>query len=140
MVARQPVASAHCGVLAFWDVPEIALRLADVARGCRGRVRYGCGARLPIRPVSLSGGDYVHAFHDWLGLAEQGDPAAEAGIGFLFHKGLGVAQEDVEAAPRIALARTISSAGPVRQDKKPVSLHVTLVCEHAVLRKATAIE
>lgn len=35
---------------------------------------------------------------DWLGLAEQGDPAAQAGIGFLFHKGLGVVQDDAEAA------------------------------------------
>jgi TPR repeat protein len=43
-------------------------------------------------------GDYVRAFHDWFGLAEQGDPAAEAGIGFLLHKGLGVAQDDAEAA------------------------------------------
>ncbi len=43
-------------------------------------------------------GDYTRAFHDWFGLAEQGDPAAEAGIGFLFHKGLGVTQDDAEAA------------------------------------------
>ena len=43
-------------------------------------------------------GDYARAFHDWSALAEQGDPAAEAGIGFLFHKGLGVAQDDAEAA------------------------------------------
>lgn len=43
-------------------------------------------------------GDYPRAFHDWFGLAEQGDPAAEAGIGFLFHKGLGVMQDDAEAA------------------------------------------
>src|SRR5262249_22311518 len=43
-------------------------------------------------------GDYTRALHDWLGLAEQGDPAAEAGIGFLFHKGLGVTQDDAEAA------------------------------------------
>ena len=43
-------------------------------------------------------GDYTRAFHDWLGLAEQGDPAAETGIGFLFHKGLGVTQDDAEAA------------------------------------------
>src|SRR3954462_15335477 len=43
-------------------------------------------------------GDYTRAFHDWLGLAEQGDPAAETGIGFLFHKGLGVIQDDAEAA------------------------------------------
>jgi TPR repeat protein len=43
-------------------------------------------------------GDYPRAFHDWFGLAEHGDPAAEAGIGFLFHKGLGVMQDDAEAA------------------------------------------
>src|SRR5262249_45555874 len=43
-------------------------------------------------------GDYTGAMRDWLGLAEQDDPAAEAGIGFLFHKGLGVMQDDAEAA------------------------------------------
>jgi uncharacterized protein len=43
-------------------------------------------------------GDFARAFHDWLGLAEKGDPAAEAGVGFLLHKGLGVAQDDAEAA------------------------------------------
>ena len=47
---------------------------------------------------AYNGGDYARAFRDWLGLAEQGDPAAEAGIGFLFHKGLGVTQDDAEAA------------------------------------------
>ena len=47
---------------------------------------------------AYNSGDYARAFHDWLGLAEQGDPAAEAGIGFLFHKGLGVTQDDAEAA------------------------------------------
>lgn len=43
-------------------------------------------------------GDYTRAFHDWFDLAEQGDAKAEAGIGFLFHKGLGVARDDAEAA------------------------------------------
>ena len=43
-------------------------------------------------------GDYVTAFGDWYPLAEHGDAAAQAGLGFLFHKGLGVAQDDVEAA------------------------------------------
>jgi hypothetical protein len=43
-------------------------------------------------------GDYIRAFHDWVGLAEQGDAKAQAGIGFLFHKGLGVSQDDAEAA------------------------------------------
>jgi TPR repeat protein len=48
--------------------------------------------------TAYNSGDYPRAFHDWLGLAERGDPAAEAGIGFLFHKGLGVTQDDTEAA------------------------------------------
>jgi hypothetical protein len=47
---------------------------------------------------AYNSGDYTQAFRDWLGPAEQGDPAAEAGIGFLFHKGLGVVQDDAEAA------------------------------------------
>jgi len=43
-------------------------------------------------------GDYIGAFRDWYPLAEHGDARAQAGLGFLFHKGLGVAQDDVEAA------------------------------------------
>jgi TPR repeat protein len=43
-------------------------------------------------------GDYITAFRDWYTLAERGDASAEAGLGFLFHKGLGVAQDDIEAA------------------------------------------
>jgi uncharacterized protein len=43
-------------------------------------------------------GDYVTAFRDWYSLAESGDASAQAGLGFLFHKGLGVTQDDVEAA------------------------------------------
>jgi hypothetical protein len=43
-------------------------------------------------------GDYITAFRDWYPLAEYGDAAAQAGLGFLFHKGLGVTQDDVEAA------------------------------------------
>jgi TPR repeat protein len=47
---------------------------------------------------AYNNGDYTRAFGEWLGPAERGDPAAEAGIGFLFHKGLGVTQDDAEAA------------------------------------------
>jgi len=43
-------------------------------------------------------GDYIAAFRDWYALAEQGDASAEAGVGFLYHKGLGVVQDDIEAA------------------------------------------
>jgi len=47
---------------------------------------------------AYNSGDYTRAFRDWLGLAERGDAAAETGIGFLFHKGLGVTQDDAEAS------------------------------------------
>src|SRR5215467_16143194 len=43
-------------------------------------------------------GDYITAFRDWYPLAEHGDAPAQAGLGFLFHKGLGVIQDDTEAA------------------------------------------
>jgi len=43
-------------------------------------------------------GDYITAFRDWRPLAEHGDAVAQAGLGFLFHKGLGVIQDDIEAA------------------------------------------
>jgi uncharacterized protein len=47
---------------------------------------------------AYNSGDYTRAFREWLTPAEHGDPAAQAGIGFLFHKGLGVVQDDAEAA------------------------------------------
>ena len=34
-------------------------------------------------------GDYITAFRDWYPLAEHGDARAQAGLGFLFHKGSG---------------------------------------------------
>jgi uncharacterized protein len=43
-------------------------------------------------------GDYITAFRDWYPLAEHGDAPSQAGLGFLFHKGLGVTQDDIEAA------------------------------------------
>jgi hypothetical protein len=61
-------------------------------------------ARLAVADDFRSGlsaynrGDYVTAFRNWHVLAEQGDAPAQAGLGFLFHKGLGVIQDDVEAA------------------------------------------
>jgi uncharacterized protein len=53
---------------------------------------------------AYNSGDYVGAFRDWLPLAERGDAPAQAGLGFLFHKGLGVFRDDVEAASWFARA------------------------------------
>ena len=47
---------------------------------------------------AYNSGDYITAFRDWYPLAEHGNAPAQAGLGFLFHKGLGVAQDNIEAA------------------------------------------
>jgi uncharacterized protein len=80
----------RCRLLAGW-VSFVVVALMPACGGAATQdFRSGLSA--------YNGGDYARAFHDWLGLAEQGEPAAEAGIGFLFHKGLGVTQDDAEAA------------------------------------------
>lgn len=43
-------------------------------------------------------GDYVIAFRTWHRLAEEGDAKAQAGLGFLFYRGLGVHANAREAA------------------------------------------
>ena len=43
-------------------------------------------------------GDYVAALRLWRPLAESGEPRAQAGIGFMYHRGLGVGVDDGEAA------------------------------------------
>ena len=43
-------------------------------------------------------GDWATAFKFWSSLAERGEPRSEAGIGFMYHRGLGVAVDDREAA------------------------------------------
>src|SRR6266566_9551408 len=43
-------------------------------------------------------GDYASALKLWRPLAERGEPRSEAGIGFMYHRGLGVAVDDREAA------------------------------------------
>jgi len=77
---------------------------------CRSALRAGVAAAALLLLAAAPGGDfraglsaynsgdYVTAMRDWLPLAERGDAPAQAGIGFLFHKGLGVAQDDAEAA------------------------------------------
>jgi TPR repeat protein len=43
-------------------------------------------------------GDYAAALGLWRPLAEGDDPRSEAGIGFMYHRGLGVAVDDTQAA------------------------------------------
>ena len=43
-------------------------------------------------------GDYAAAYRLWLPLAEQSEPRAEAGVGFMLFRGLGVALDDRAAA------------------------------------------
>ena len=43
-------------------------------------------------------GDYASALRLWRPLADGDDPRSEAGIGFMYHRGLGVAVDDGQAA------------------------------------------
>ncbi len=43
-------------------------------------------------------GDYATALQFWRPLAQRGEPRSQAGIGFMYHRGLGVAVDDGKAA------------------------------------------
>jgi hypothetical protein len=43
-------------------------------------------------------GDFDAAMLAWMPLAERGDPPAQAGVGFLFMRGLGTGEDDAQAA------------------------------------------
>lgn len=63
--------------------------------------------------ASFNRGDYAGALHDWLPLAERGDPRAENWVGLLYHNGFGVAQDDAAA---VAWYRQAAARGyPVAQ-------------------------
>jgi TPR repeat protein len=47
---------------------------------------------------AFNNGDYTTALRLWRALAERDEPRSEAGIGFMYHRGLGVAVDDREAA------------------------------------------
>jgi TPR repeat protein len=47
---------------------------------------------------AYNSGDYAKAMKIWLPLAQNGDTASQAGIGFMFHKGLGVTMDNGKAA------------------------------------------
>ena len=49
-------------------------------------------------------GDYETALKEWRPLAERGNEAAQANLGFMYAKGQGVPQDYQEAAKRIRLA------------------------------------
>ena len=42
-------------------------------------------------------GDYARAFKAWQPLAEQGDARAQYNLGLMYHKGLGISQDDITA-------------------------------------------
>jgi TPR repeat protein len=48
--------------------------------------------------TAFNTGDYPTALRLWRPLAERDDPRSEAGLGFMYHRGLGVAVDDGEAA------------------------------------------
>ena len=48
--------------------------------------------------VAYNSGDYATALRIWRPLAERAEPRSEAGLGFMYYRGLGVAADDREAA------------------------------------------
>jgi len=59
---------------------------------------------LALGQAAVRRGDYMEAFAHWTLLAEQGDPAARAGLGTLYASGQGVPQDYAEAARWYGLA------------------------------------
>ena len=47
---------------------------------------------------AFNGGDYAAAMRLWRPLADNNDARSQAGIGFMYHRGLGVTTDDVQAA------------------------------------------
>jgi TPR repeat protein len=47
---------------------------------------------------AFNGGDFATAMRLWRPLAESDDARSQAGVGFMYHRGLGVKTDDVEAA------------------------------------------
>ena len=48
--------------------------------------------------AAFNTGDYNTALQAWRPLAQREDPRSEAGIGFMYHRGMGVAVDDDQAA------------------------------------------
>src|SRR5258705_13692572 len=48
--------------------------------------------------TAFNTGEYAAAFETWRPLAERGEPRSEAGIGFMYYRGMGVVADDHEAA------------------------------------------
>jgi uncharacterized protein len=48
--------------------------------------------------TAYNSGDYATALRIWRPLAERAEPRSEAGLGFMYYRGLGVATDDREAA------------------------------------------
>ena len=47
---------------------------------------------------AFNGGDFATAMRLWRPLAETNDARSQAGIGFMYHRGLGVKTDDAQAA------------------------------------------
>jgi len=47
---------------------------------------------------AFNGGDYVAAMRLWRPLADRNDARSQAGVGFMYHRGLGVKTDDAQAA------------------------------------------
>ncbi len=76
----------------------------DDARGgrrARGRSRW---AGFQAGVEAYNRGDYATALKEWRPLAEQGDASAQHNLGWMYHLGQGVPQDDVQARMWLNLA------------------------------------
>jgi TPR repeat protein len=81
--------SIFSGVLAFAAAQALAIL---VAAGGTPEEDFRAGL------AAFNSGDFAAALRLWRPLADQDDPRSQAGIGFMYHRGLGVKTDDVEAA------------------------------------------
>jgi TPR repeat protein len=76
-----------------WIVLAVALAvLAPSARAGSAEEDFRSGLS------AFNRGDFAAAMALWRPLAESNDPRSQAGIGFLYHRGLGVKTDDTQAA------------------------------------------
>jgi TPR repeat protein len=80
-----------------------ALRRLALAVACCAVAIAGASAGTPEEDFrsglsAFNGGDFVTAMRLWRPLAERNDPRSQAGVGFMYHRGLGVQTDDAQAA------------------------------------------
>jgi TPR repeat protein len=107
-VVRLPRGSRHLSPV-YLDTGGRSVKLELIARGLALVVAWSAAEMASAAAGSpeedfrgglsaFNGGDFAAAMRLWRPLADRDDPRSQAGVGFLYHRGLGVKTDDVEAA------------------------------------------